>query len=64
MPAAHTDIVVNGNFDADAPSGGTAPAGWTLTNAATGPDFFVESRAIGWSAVSAQFRQLRRHGKH
>lgn len=41
VPAAHADIVVNGNFDANTPGGGTAPAGWTLTNAASGSDFFV-----------------------
>lgn len=35
------NIVTNGNFDADSPAAGVAPASWTLTQAAGGSDFFV-----------------------
>jgi flagellin len=35
------DLVQNGGFDANNPPGGTAPLDWTLTNAASGSDFFV-----------------------
>jgi hypothetical protein len=38
---ASADLVVNGNFDANSPPAQTAPAGWTLTPAASGSDFFV-----------------------
>jgi hypothetical protein len=35
------NLVLNGNFDANTPPGGTAPLDWTFTPAASGSDFFV-----------------------
>jgi len=40
-PVAASDLVLNGGFDLDSPPAGTAPLDWTLTNAASGSDFFV-----------------------
>jgi hypothetical protein len=40
-PTARANIVLNGDFDANSPGIGTAPADWTLINAASGSDFFV-----------------------
>ncbi len=36
-----SNIVLNGDFDANSPPEGTAPVDWTLTPAASGSDFFV-----------------------
>ena len=46
------NLVTNGAFDADSPAAQTAPAGWTLTPAAGGSDFFVGS-GPGFGALSA-----------
>ncbi len=46
-----SDIVVNGDFDANSPPDGTAPVDWTLTHASSGSDFFVGS-GPGFGAFS------------
>jgi hypothetical protein len=46
------NLVTNGSFDANSPASQTAPAGWTLTLAASGADFFVGS-GPGFGALSA-----------
>ncbi|HEY3949618.1 PEPxxWA-CTERM sorting domain-containing protein [Phenylobacterium sp.] len=50
--SAHAgELIVNGGFDADNP-GAAAPVGWTLTQAASGSDFFVGTPPF-FSALSA-----------
>ena len=44
---ASANLVTNGNFDADSPPVQTAPAGWTLTPAPSGSDFFVGPNDFG-----------------
>ena len=39
--AQAANIVQNPNFDLDSPAPGTAPEDWTLTQAASGSDFYV-----------------------
>jgi len=41
VPAQASNIVLNGNFDANSPAAQTAPVDWTLIPAASGSDFFV-----------------------
>jgi hypothetical protein len=47
----NTELVANGNFDANSPPLQTAPVDWTLTPAAVGSDFFVGT-GPGYGAFS------------